>query len=447
MGTFQNKLKKLVKEHGINGDQQSFFGKRYSNSGEGYLFEFHDEENAQALYENLMEIGVEEALKFYTLMHKESIAESETDSSSNETQHSTLNTQNSENENEGPNSAEADLAADNSQPATKNKGGAVATVPGNSQTTAAPSFHLKEVYDAERGEIVARTPEQQSAAHSLYSLMKMADLAQAILLKKFFDGEHHLDMGYSTKDEFCTAELGESRRNINRKLKVAERLEGLIPISDGTPVSRSLLSENQSEHLEALNGIGLSKLYEVAKVEDANFEEVLTTGVVHFADGREMSLEDIRHRTRNELSRELKGEIDGYKNRNANLLDKKSELEAELKEAQKEINELKQKQETAERLDLMHGTKAATLEGQERLIEYAHEAVRLANKYLTRISLPEDAPKDLQMEVVTLHRTVDGGRQVLLNNNMDAFAGIEETRPTALGASDNFDEETGEILN
>jgi len=367
-----------------------------------------------------------------------------------EIQNSEFKIQNSDQENEVTTSS-----TDDSCESTQN-GGAVA-VPGN-QTTAAPSFQVREVYDAERGEIVQRTPQQQASAHSLYSLMKMADLAQAILLKKFLDGEHHLDLGYSTREEFYQVELGISRQAAHKKLKVADRFEDLIPNvnlglhSNVTPVLHgetpaSHLNEEQQANLTALNSIGLSKWYEVARIEDADFAEVLNTGVVKFGDGREVALEDIQMRTRNEISKLLKGEIDGYKDRNAKLLDAKSELEAELKQQKKLVSDLQEKAEYAERMDMMHGNKAATVEGLENMLGYAFEAQHVANKFITKIKMMDDCPEDLRHHIVNLHRTIDGGRQSLYNNNYEAFAGATETRPVKDMHGETVDEATGEILN
>lgn len=412
--SYQKKLQQLVKEHDLQGDMQTFFGKRYSNTGDGFLFEFHDEENSRAIYNTLMEVGVEAAIGFYKQFYD-----------NNE-------------ENEVPTS---DL--DNG--ASPQTGSAVATTPGG-ETKAAPSFQLREVFDAESGQLVQRTADQQAEAHRLHSLMKMTDLAQAILLKKFLDGKHHLDLGYSTKEEFYQQELGQSRGYVSKKLKIATRFENIIPIGNVSPGKH--LPNNDSTNLEVLNKIGLTKLYEIAKIEDADFEDVLTFGVVRFPDGREVPLEDIEGRTRAEIYKLVKNEIDGYKKRNSNLLNKTSELETELKEERKRVAELAAEQESVDRLDLLYGDQAATVQGLERLLKEVEEAARTTNRLLVRIKTNETTPEDLCLRIVQLHRIIEAGCQKLLNSNLYAFdAEPLVNRNATLFGSYTLGEDTSEIID
>lgn len=415
--SYQKKLQQLADQYDIHGDLQWRISQELSLSNSSSLFEFLDAADAKEVFEVLELRGVENVLGALN------------------TQHSTLNTIK---ENEVPTST-------NDDGESPQIGSAVATTPGG-ETTAAPSFQLREVFDAERGELVQRSADQQAAAHSLYSLMKMADLAQAILLKKFLDGNHHLDLGYSTKEEFYQQELGQSRSNVSKKLKIASRFESIIPIANVSPAKQ--LTENESVNLDALNQIGLHKLYEVAKIDDADFEDVLTSGVVKFGDGREVPLEDIQLRTRNEIAKLMKDEIDGYKKRNANLLDKNSELEAQLKSATKKADELAAEQEAADRLDLMYGDQAATVQGLERLLKEVEEAARLTNRLLVRIKTNENTPEDLCLRIVQLHRVIDAGRQKLMDNNLFAFdAEPTVNRNTTQFGSYTVDEDTGEIID
>lgn len=422
MSIYHKKLQQLINQHDIHGDLQWKISKELSLSGSSSLFEHLNDADAKEVFEIIDLRGAEQILEDIKAEYSKSDTQSD-------------------NENEGASSAMAESSSDDEQ----QPGGAVAATPG-ARTTPAPSFQLREVYDAESGELVQRTPEQQAAAHSLYSLMKMADLAQAILLKKFLDGNHHLDLGYSTKEDFYIQELGQSRSNVSRKLKVAEKFEGIIPVGNVAPVQH--LTGDESANLETLNQIGLTKLYEVAKVEEADFDEVLTTGVVKFPDGREVPLEDIQMRTRTEVQNMMKSEIDGYKKRNAALLDQKAEVEAELNKAKSELEASREKQQQADRLNTMYGAKAKTWEGLETLIKEARESMHRTNKLMCAIKMPKDCPADLAMQIVELHRIIDAGRQNLMNDNLMAFELEPEVRirQTTQFGDYTVDEETGEII-
>lgn len=427
---YQKKLQKLVDQHEIHGDMQSFFGKRYSNSGTGTLFEHQTDEDAEAIYTTLEEIGVEAAISFYNGFYGK--------------EDSSLQSPTSSKENEVSTSANAD------QGESQHNGGAVATTPGSSQTTAAPSFQLREAYNAETDKIVLRTPEQQKRSLYLWEQISGVEKIQWAAISLLLEDEGHLDLGYKSREEFYNNAMGVSRHTASRKLNNGRFLLSLLPGEPKLDVAVlqqvNNLPDVQKETFYKFAALDDGKIKDLADAEEADYTEVLSSAIVKFSDGREVSLEDIEMRTRNEANKLLKGEIDGYKKRNSDLLTKNSEQEAELKQKKKELDAVLSKLETAEHLDLMYGSKKATIEGLETLIKNGEELARMLNKCLTRIELPGDAPDDLEMQVVSLHRIIADGITRLKGNNRQAFAGATETRTVELNG-EVVDEETGEILN
>lgn len=326
------------------------------------------------------------------------------------------------------------------------KSGAVAT----GSATAASSFQLKEVYDAESGELIQRTPEQQAIGHAMYNRMKQVEALQWAMVKLFVENDHHLDLGYSRRADFYAAEFGLGVSAAQKRLKAGEFLLGLLPVSAHKQIQEAKeikgLSADEVKNFNSLANLGTSKLSDMARIDEADFTEVLSDGVVKFSDGREVALEDIQLRTRTELNNLFKAEIDSYKKRNANLLDAKSESEAEIKRLREEKELLDDKIADADRKELLYGPKETSLKGYYQRVEMATKAVRDANKIVTTIKLPADAPDDLQMNVQALHKIIDGGRQVLFDNNYSAIEGAAETRPTTLASGDVIDDDTGEIL-
>ena len=420
---YQKKLQQLCKEYEIDGGLQSSIGKAYSLSGQDTLFEFLDDEDSKEVYEQLTERGVEQVVEEIEKSYVSDLT-------------STISK-----ENEDTNSALAESAQ-----SAINKSGAVAT----GSATAASSFQLKEVYDAESGELVPRTPEQQAIGHAMYNRMKQVEALQWAMVKLFVENDHHLDLGYSRRADFYAAEFGLGESAAQKRLKAGEFLLNLLPVSAHKQIQEAKeikgLSADEVKNFNSLANLGTSKLSDMARIDEADFTEVLSDGVVKFSDGREVALEDIQLRTRTELNNLFKAEIDSYKKRNANLLDAKSESEAEIKRLQQEQELMEKKISDAERKEMLYGPKETNLEGYYQRVEMATKAVRDANKIITKIELPEDAPDDLQMSVQALHKMIDGGRQVLFDNNYSAIEGVAETRPTTLASGDVIDDDTGEIL-
>ncbi len=418
---YQKKLQWFCEENQISEADQ----KRIANSACRTELPFHelDDDKAEQIHSIIENMGVPLFMQQYNLTKS---AESEQSAIENE---------------DSPSYTEANPSTDGNQ-----TGGAVAT----GSATAASSFQLKEVYDAELGELIQRTPEQQAIGHAMYNRMKQVEALQWAMVKIFIENDHHLDLGYSRRADFYAAEFGLGERAAQNRLKAGEFLLNLLPVSAHKQIQEAKeikgLSADEVKNFNSLANLGTSKLSDMARIDEADFTEVLSDGVVKFSDGREVALEDIQLRTRTELNNLFKAEIDSYKKRNANLLDAKSESEAEIKRLQQEQDLMAKKIEDAERKEMLYGPKETNLEGYYQRVELATKAVRDANKIITKIELPEDAPDDLQMSVQALHKMIDGGRQVLFDNNYSAIEGVAETRPTTLASGDVIDDATGEIL-
>lgn len=290
-----------------------------------------------------------------------------------------------------------------------------------------------EVYDADANQLVTRTPEQKRRSMHLFKLAEQAELVKWVALKHFFDGGGHLDFGYSTKGAFISNVLHEARRTVDKKLQTAAPFADLMPIdTDGKELSSGraqsaafadvveTLSEEEQKNLAKVNQIGMTKLYLFARMEEADFSEALTGGVVKFGEGRQdVALEDILQKSFRQWSADLKAERDA-------LTSKMNKYRREKDEARAEADKLKaEKQENAEtvkrakEIEVIYQDQQLTIGQLYTAVHTAIDRLSHAGKVLTKIKPGDDAkiPSDLESLITSLYNHISQLRARLYENN------------------------------
>lgn len=378
-------LVKLAKEHDIDGGKQATISAWY---GDGNLFEFMGEEAADLTLAAFKEKGVE------TILQKVEESYEEPESS----------------------------------------------IKGKKASAVSPLPSTVEVYDAEAGKVIKRSPEQQKKSQYLFKLIEDAEMMKYIVLTQFFDNKGWLDKGYATKTEFCEEALGESIRTTQQKIKSAARFAGVLPpfqIPDDNSKHEHVfaldgLSEDEKANFKKASSVGLRKWYEIARMDEADFSEVLTEAIVTFKDGREVSLEDVHVRSVRDLRREFAEANQALTERLNKVNKKKDEAEADTRLLKSEMENLQERVGKAEKLEQVYGPKKTALNLYYERLQTVRHHLEAMGKVLVKIKFTEedyDIPPDLVAMLVGVRHQLEGHRTTLINNNRDFIWRETETLP------------------
>ncbi len=145
--------------------------------------------------------------------------------------------------------------------------------------------HPGSVYDAEKGEFVKIDPERQRVAMALQQRMDVATLVTAVALKKIVDEKYFLELGYSSMKEYANTALPFRPSSAKKYLQIGRKFADMLPDGWGEGERVPLLEDSSEENASKLSSLGVRKLLELTRVDDADFSEVVSEGVVKLADG------------------------------------------------------------------------------------------------------------------------------------------------------------------
>ena len=179
----------------------------------------------------------------------------------------------------------------------------------------------KTAFDADSGELVPVTPEQQQRAAFLHRHIEASTLVTSVALAEIADQKHHLALGCSSFAEYSRTMLSFGYRSAKNYVQIGRKFAALLPQvgqKEGKPVSLLLPAGDAREgkpvslltgpdpdlppNIQELSGLGTRKLLDLVRMEDAVFEEVIEKGELKMPDGEIYTIEDLREMPTAELT-------------------------------------------------------------------------------------------------------------------------------------------------
>ncbi|MEQ8578178.1 MAG: hypothetical protein RIC57_09095 [Balneola sp.] len=258
-----------------------------------------------------------------------------------------------------------------------------------------------QVFDADSGETVAVSAEMRSLAFGLQQRLDATTLVTALILKKVSDEKLYLAFDCSSFKEYAETMLPFGYSSSKKYLIIGNKFAPMLPEFDSKGDSNHLL---ESENVAELSGLGYSKLYELTKVEDADFSEVMTEGKLVMPDGSELTLDDLRDMSARDVIEEvrkvrapLQKEVRKYKEDALTAQAERDQYKSQLEKNKKLI-------ERADELEKLYGEEAVRIGEIEENIRKADSYLRECEKYFNRIVIDDEDPESVKEQTLSLIR-------------------------------------------
>jgi uncharacterized phage infection (PIP) family protein YhgE len=196
--------------------------------------------------------------------------------------------------------------------------------------------------------------------------------------------------------------------------KVGDRFAELLP-EDWGETKRVSFLDDETHSATKLSGLGLRKLYELSRVDDADFSEVISDGLVKLADGSELDLDEIKRQSSEDLKKHLAAK-DEYQR---DLEEQLNKAEQRAEKAEREKSQAEQDAEMGRKYKELYGPKSKEFEMIKAKIQLARSRALDLNQALSQITdVPEEDFPALGDELRELYRLVNSGAQGIKQDNL-----------------------------
>jgi len=281
------------------------------------------------------------------------------------------------------------------------------------------------VFDADKQEWIEISPKERIIASKLHDKLLEGAYFSAILIAKIVNERHYLALGCESAEEYINTMTPYSRSQAYVLLKIGRKFSGFL---GGNLQNNLLLNENNAGSPEsglqvdnpesaesALNGLGITKLLELTKLEDDDINELLSTGKASI-NNNQLTLEELKESSAKDVAKRIAEVKKQFSGKIALL----SEENKQLKEEKKLLQKDSEKINTALELEKLYGAPASKLEDKQERVQ---EATKLLNDFaetLVRSGVTDEDPQVLQQSLVDLIRQVDG----VYNRLNDVFGNV-----------------------
>jgi len=264
-----------------------------------------------------------------------------------------------------------------------------------------------EVYNEDEKKFITVTAEQQRLAAYVHQQVVTGSIITSIALKKIRDEKLYSGLGCSSFEEYCSTMLPFGKRTAYRYLKIADKIEIAFPVfkqlnADNRNSDNSQNSDNvvTSDEMSEMQNIGLAKLYEITKLDDEEFKELVKGGKL--GENGELSIGDIMDMTAREASKKIAEFRKKYQEKLSIQGEKIKKLEDEKKALAERNEELEEDIEIANEKEKLFGGAATSYEVKLTLLNDAEEHFERFVKYINNANIKPDDTDNLQKKFVGL---------------------------------------------
>jgi hypothetical protein len=256
------------------------------------------------------------------------------------------------------------------------------------------SLVIREVWDDEKKKMVTIKPEQARLAAYLHEQVTAGVFVTALAMKRIINERLYLALGAGSVQEYCDTMLPFGRMQAYRYKSIAERFEGILPeLTPGEKEDGSspIVTSTIQHDFNGIEKIGMMKLYELSRIEDADFSEIPTRGIVKIGN-EEINIDAITEMTARTWNIKLAEIKRGYSARVNQLEEKVKLLESERIAIESREAEANSKIETARDLERLYGPLNSRYEAQLKDIEEVDKLLLRATSVIMKMKPEEEFP-------------------------------------------------------
>lgn len=270
-------------------------------------------------------------------------------------------------------------------------------------------------YDAEADEWVESTPARQQKAAQMQLLVDAGAFIQAIGLHHIREERLYLDMGFSGWTEYCERKLSMTRQHAHRLLRIGRTFAPYLDAGNVTSMLQLPEAGNGEDGLDGappairqIASLGITKMYELTKLDEEEVNRVVRSGEVALADGSTLDLDEIRALAVREFTAQLDQVRKAHRLRTGRLEEENARLKAEAEASTGLVEQAEDARRRAERLEARFGPVAGKLAEKERHMALARATMNDLAEQLFRIGVTTEDPEEVQHDLCDLRRKLDG---------------------------------------
>ena len=256
--------------------------------------------------------------------------------------------------------------------------------------------HQLTVYDADEDKLVEVSKEQQLEAMAVFQQIQAGVFISALGIKRMVDKKLYLAMNIQSKDQFLSTLEAFGRRQAYKLLAVATKFENVF--------GERLLAMNtagSNTDADKFNGMGIEKLYEITRLDDAEIVELSEGGEVEIGD-QKMSLDDIKSMGFRELEKQFSKAKKKMQDELSLMNEENKLLKEEIKLKNKQIETADQKMEDAKELEIKYGPAAKTIANKDFLLKECMDNLNEFNDYIIKANVLANDPERIRKQLTDI---------------------------------------------
>lgn len=284
------------------------------------------------------------------------------------------------------------------------------------------SEHTLTVFDGENEVWAELSFETQKVAAYVHQQVVLGSFISAVALKKIFDERLYLALGCQTKEEYVTTQTPYGIRQAQRLVAVANKFDAVSKQLAGQEL-KQITSSQDSENATSmshdgnlqndLTSIGITKLYELTKIDDSDLTELLDKGTVN-VNGEVLDLEELKEMTVRDTNIKIARATKEYKDKIKKLSTKLAQAEEEAKLLKSENSTMLDENKSAKQLEQMYGSIASTLSAKQRALDDARKLLNQFNETMVRCGVNTDDPDAVRVDFLELLKKMDDVKERLI---------------------------------
>lgn len=279
------------------------------------------------------------------------------------------------------------------------------------------------VWDGEEGKYIEIKPEVRKKASSLQTQLEVGSLITAVSLHKIYSERLYLALGCSNKTEYVNTMLPFGERQAQRYAKVGEKWSSLLPNN-----MEDLPKLEGSKNFDDVANLGMTKLYEIARIEDVDFEEIVETGKIK-TDHGEVLVEDIKNKAYREFAEQIKSLKKKSTAKITALEEKNKTLKAEKEQLAQKTKQADEKLQNAKDIESKYGDKAKSLERKREILEKSRDLLNEAGNLIGNMGVELNDPLTFKKDVLSLYDKIYLLRKSFRDNYGEILLDMEYEEP------------------
>jgi Sec-independent protein translocase protein TatA len=271
------------------------------------------------------------------------------------------------------------------------------------------------VLDLDTGEFHTPTEERKKMANHLHQQAIMGAFVTALAIKRIFDEKLYLELGCSSKSEYCDTMLPFGRRQAYRYVKVAEKFAPFMM------ESKTVAHVPESDDVQ---GFGYKKLYQLAQLDNDDLKALMSGQSVESEDG-ETSHPDLKEMPSRDFSEAMKAIKKKYSGRIAQLEETVKSQTEEMQVRDQKVKQAEERMKQAREIEGKFGSKAAKYSDKVANMSMAVHHINEACMWIEAAGVTIEDPENLQKDMADLLRKFRDESERASNNYYEIIGNLE----------------------